>query len=183
MKVSREQMLENRGRILEAAARLFREKGFDGVSVSEVMKAAGLTHGGFYGHFSSKDELVAETMTYILDKDSGVGGNLSAFVDRYLSPEHRDNAGLGCPTAALAAEARHQDQLARAAIGTGLKAQIDRISRALPQGVTSDRRRAAIGTWAAMVGSMILARAVDDPALSEELLSETKAWIKERLET
>ena len=82
MKVSREQMAENRRRILDVASRLFREKGFDAVSVSEVMKAAGLTHGGFYGHFSSKDDLVAETVGYVLSNDEDGGGDLRAYLDQ-----------------------------------------------------------------------------------------------------
>ena len=84
MKVSREQMAENRRRILDVASRLFREKGFDAVSVSEVMKAAGLTHGGFYGHFSSKDDLVAETVGHVLSNDEDGGGDLRAYLDDYL---------------------------------------------------------------------------------------------------
>src|SRR3954453_19093755 len=88
MKVSREQMAQNRRRILDAASRLFRAKGFDAVSVAEVMKAAGLTHGGFYGHFASKDDLVAQTLGHVLAKDPGGGGDLRAYLDAYLSPMH-----------------------------------------------------------------------------------------------
>ncbi len=81
MKVSREQMVENRRQILDVASRLFREKGFDAVSVSEVMKAAGFTHGGFYGHFSSKDDLVAQTITHALEGQKSGGAGLRKFVD------------------------------------------------------------------------------------------------------
>ncbi|TKB51841.1 MAG: helix-turn-helix transcriptional regulator, partial [Mesorhizobium sp.] len=84
MKVSREQMAENRRRILEVASRLFRDKGFDAVSVAEVMKAAGLTHGGFYGHFNSKDDLIAQTLAHVLAADTGGGRGLRAYVDDYL---------------------------------------------------------------------------------------------------
>jgi TetR/AcrR family transcriptional repressor of nem operon len=177
MKVSREQMVENRRRILDAASRLFREKGFDAVSVAEVMKAAGLTHGGFYGHFSSKDDLVAQTLAHVLAVDAGGGGDLRAYLDTYLSPRHRDNAADGCPTAGLAADIRHQTAAARVAMTEGLRSQIDRISEALPGVKPADRRRAAIGSWAAMVGAVILARAIDDPALSDEVLEQTRAWI------
>nr|WP_294809689.1 TetR/AcrR family transcriptional regulator [uncultured Sphingomonas sp.] len=176
MKVSREQMAENRRRILDAAGRLFREKGFDSVSVAEVMKAAGLTHGGFYGHFASKDDLVAQTLAHVLAPSTG-GGDLRAYLDAYLSPEHRDNAADGCPTAGLAAAIRHQSAAAGAAMTAGLRSQIDRVGEALPQVRETDRRRAAIGSWAAMVGAVILARAVDDPALSNEILEQTRAWI------
>jgi TetR/AcrR family transcriptional repressor of nem operon len=177
MKVSREQMVENRRRILDVASRLFREKGFDAVSVAEVMKAAGLTHGGFYGHFSSKDDLVAQTLAHVLAGDAGGGGDLRAYLDAYLSPRHRDNAADGCPTAGLAADIRHQTAAARVAMTEGLRSQIDRISEALPGVSPADRRRVAIGSWAAMVGAVILARAIDDPALSDEVLEQTRAWI------
>src|SRR5687768_10140753 len=132
MKVSREQMAENRRRILDAASRLFRAKGFDSVSVAEVMKAAGLTHGGFYGHFSSKDDLIAQTLVHVLAGEAGRGGDFRTFVDAYLSLRHRDNAADGCPTAGLAADIRHQTPAARLAMTDGLRSQIDRISEALP---------------------------------------------------
>lgn len=177
MKVSREQMAENRRRILDAASRLFRERGFDAVSVSEVMKAAGLTHGGFYGHFSSKDDLVAQTLAHALAAASGEGGDFHRYLDTYLSPGHRDSPADGCPTAGLAAAIRHQTPAARSAMTEGLRSQIGRIEKELPASVPSDRRRAAIGSWAAMVGAVILARAIDDPVLSDEILEQTRAWI------
>lgn len=180
MKVSREQMAQNRRRILDVAGRLFRDKGFDAVSVAEVMKAAGLTHGGFYGHFNSKDDLIAQTLTHVLAADSSGGGDLRAYISSYLSPRHRDNAAGGCPTAGLAAAIRHQTPAARSAMTEGLRSQIDRIGEALPALDAADRRRVAIGSWSAMVGALILARSIDDPTLSNELLSETRAWIDER---
>lgn len=177
MKVSREQMAENRRRILEVASRLFRDKGFDAVSVAEVMKAAGLTHGGFYGHFASKDDLIAQTLVHALAVDTSGGGGFRAFVDAYLAPRHRDNCAGGCPTAGLAAAVRLQSPAARAAMTEGLRSQIDRIGKALPELEEADRRRAAIGSWAAMVGAVILSRATDDPALSDEILEQTREWV------
>jgi TetR/AcrR family transcriptional repressor of nem operon len=177
MKVSREQMAENRRRILDEASRLFRAKGFDAVGVAEVMKAAGLTHGGFYGHFTSKDDLIAQTLAHVIAAGGGGGGDLRAYVEAYLSRGHCDNAASGCPTAGLAADVRHQTPAARAAMTEGFRSRIDRISAALPEVDPADRRRAAIGSWAAMVGAVILARATDDPALSDEILEQTRAWI------
>ncbi|MER8467820.1 helix-turn-helix domain-containing protein [Mesorhizobium sp. M1396] len=177
MKVSREQMAENRRRILDAASRLFRDKGFDAVSVAEVMNAAGLTHGGFYGHFNSKDDLIAQTLAHVLAADSGVGGDLRAYVGSYLSPRHRDNCAGGCPTASLAAAIRHQAPAARSAMTEGLRSQIDRMGKALPELDAADGRRAAIGSFAAMVGAVILARAIDDPTFSDEVLEQTRAWV------
>lgn len=178
MKVSREQMAENRRRILDVASRLFKDKGFDAVSVAEVMKAAGMTHGGFYGHFSSKDDLVAQTLAHALAADSfDDGTTFSDFVRSYLAPRHRENPGNGCPTAGLAAAIRHQTPAAKAAMTEGLRAQIARIEDALPDKDGLDSHRAAIGSWAAMVGAVILARAVDDPELSDEVLAQTREWI------
>lgn len=180
MKVSREQMAENRRRILDVANRLFKDKGFEAVSVAEVMKAAGLTHGGFYGHFTSKDDLVAQTLAHALAADGFGDGAFSDFVRSYLAPRHRDNPGNGCPTAGLVAAIRHQTPAAKAVMTEGLRAQIARIEQALPDPGSPDARRAAMGSWAAMVGAVILARAVDDPQLSDEVLEQTRAWIDAR---
>lgn len=177
MKVSREQMAENRRRILDVASRLFKDKGFEAVSVAEVMKAAGLTHGGFYGHFSSKDELVAQTLAHALAADSAGDGAFRGFVRSYLAPRHRDNPASGCPTAGLAAAIRHQTPVAKAAMTEGLRAQIARIEKALLQQRSPGTRRAAIGSWAAMVGAVILSRAIDDSELSDEILEQTREWI------
>ncbi|CAN7506846.1 TetR/AcrR family transcriptional regulator [Caulobacter sp. LjRoot300] len=187
MRVSREQMQANRLRILDAASRLFREKGFDAVSVAEVMKAAGLTHGGFYGHFDSKDDLVARAIAHIFTvQEAGQGGGgqgggeLAGYLNAYLSPWHRDRIGEGCPTAALVADIRRQAAAARTAMTDGFRSQIDRVAAALPAGDPAQARRQAVGTWAAMVGAVVLARAIDDPVLSEEILDQTRSWIEEK---
>lgn len=181
MKVRREQMAEHRARILDAAGQLFREKGFEAVTVAEVMKAAGLTHGGFYGHFASKDDLVAQALAHALKESLGKTADPCAFIDDYLSARHRDNPGKGCPTAGLAAETRHEGAAAQAAMTAGLRQQIGDLSRALSGESDADRRRKAIGSWAAMVGAVILARAIDDPTFSDEVLNETRAWIDANL--
>jgi TetR/AcrR family transcriptional repressor of nem operon len=181
MKISRKHMAENRCKILDAASRLFRAKGFDAVSVSEVMKATGLTHGGFYGHFGSKDDLVTQTLDHVLALDVVGGDSLRAYLDIYLSPWHRDNAADGCPTAGLVADTRHQTAAARQAMTQGIRSQIDRISEALPGASVADRRRAGIGNLAAMVGAVILARTIVDPALSDEVLEKTRSWIDARI--
>lgn len=177
MRVSRDQMATNRVRILTEASRLFRKRGFDAVTVSEVMKAAGQTHGGFYSHFASKDDLVAQTIAFALDGEGDALPDLQGWIDVYLSPLHRDHAGEGCPTASLAGLMRQQTPEARAAMTKGLDAQIDRFARSLPAGDPAARRRDAIGRWSAMVGALVMARAVDDPTLADELLTSTRAWI------
>lgn len=180
MRVTREQMAQNRLRILDAASELFREKGFDTVTVAEVMNAAGLTHGGFYGHFNSKEDLVAKTIDHVFKVDSSAPFYLSDYVERYLSPLHRDNPSKGCPTAGMAAGTRHQSAAARHAMSDGTRAQIDRIASGI-KGEPAERRRLAIVSWAAMVGTMIIARGIEDQALSNELLSETRTWIDEAI--
>ncbi len=177
MKVSREKMAENRTRILEQAGRLFRAKGFEAVGVAEVMKAVGLTHGGFYGHFASKDDLIAESLSHMLETSLAGPGDFERFADAYLSQAHLANAATGCPTAALASETAHRDPASRAAMTAGLKMQLERMTGSAPGTDDAMARREAIGRWAAMVGAVILARACDDPVLASELLRETRAWI------
>lgn len=180
MRVSRKQVSENRRAIVEAAGRLFRERGFDAVTVAEIMKAAGLTHGGFYGYFASKEDLIAEAMADSLARAAVPSNGFAAFTAVYLSRLHRDNLASGCPTAALAAETARQTGGARAALTAGLKRQIDQLARVAPGADAAQRRRAAIGNWAAMVGALILARLSDDPALSDEVLDQTRSWLSER---
>jgi TetR/AcrR family transcriptional repressor of nem operon len=177
MRVTQEQMRENRRRILAEAGRLFREKGYEAVGVAEVMRAAGLTHGGFYGHFASKEDLLAQAIKHAAAEKSGSGTSLPAFLAAYLSPSHRDDVAGGCPMAALAADIRLRPALARSAMTDGIRSSIAGVEATLPQSVTTTPRREAVGTYAAMLGALILARAVDDPALSDEILAETRAWI------
>lgn len=178
MKVGREQVAENRRIILEAAGRLFRDRGFAAVTVAEVMREAGLTHGGFYGYFPSKDDLIAAVLAELVVAPAPEIVGLGPYAERYLSPEHRDDRAGGCPVAALGAETIRQSPQARAAMTEGLRRQIDRLGRGAAGADAAARRQAAIGGWAAMVGAMILARMSDDPALSDDVLAETSAWIR-----
>lgn len=179
MRVTREQMAEHRRKILDAAGKLFRAKGFEAVTVADVMQAAGLTHGGFYGHFKSKDDLIAETLAQAVQPAEGEV-DLAAFTKRYLSPRHRDDFAGGCSTAGLGAETIRQAPAARAAMTAGLRATIERLSRGVEGEAEAARRRIAIGSWSAMVGALVLARMSDDLELSDEILSETRAWLEER---
>jgi TetR/AcrR family transcriptional regulator, transcriptional repressor for nem operon len=177
MKVSREQVAENRRTILEVSGRLFRQRGYESVTVAEVMQAAGLTHGGFYGYFKSKEDLIAQALAAALAGSAAPPADPAAYAAGYLTQAHRDDRAGGCPFAALATETVRQPAEARAAMTVGLKRQIERLSANAPGADAAEKRRAAIGGWAAMVGAMILARVSDDPALSDELLAETRAWI------
>ncbi len=179
MKVSREQVAENREKILEAAARLFRARGYDAVTVAEVMQAAGLTHGGFYGYFDSKDDLIARTLARALapPPDASPKLDLSSYAATYLTPTHRDDLAGGCTFAALGAETVRHTAEARGAMTDGLRQHIERLSRGASGKTQAKSRRAAIGSWSAMVGAMIIARLIDDPRLSDDVLEQTRAWI------
>ncbi|HEX4327189.1 MAG TPA: TetR/AcrR family transcriptional regulator [Burkholderiales bacterium] len=179
MKVSREQCAENRERILAMASGLFRERGFDGVGIADIMNAAGLTHGGFYRHFASKDDLAAQTCQLAMEGtaekwssllDSQPQAPLQALLAHYLSEAHRDGLARGCMFAALSGDAARQEHGVRKAFGDGLDVLLDMLGKTMPERSRQARRRKAIAAMAEMVGAVILARAVDDPALSKEIL-------------
>src|SRR5258708_7599714 len=179
MKVSREQVAKNRQQIIEVASKLFREKGFDGIGVADIMHSAGLTHGAFYGHFASKDDLAAQasagafsvTVGALEASESGSGDQLEAFVASYLSPRHRDDMGGGCVLAALGSDAGRQRGAVRSAFTEGLRATIPRLMRIAPGRSQEAQRQKALATLAGLVGALTLARAVDDPELSGEILN------------
>jgi TetR/AcrR family transcriptional regulator, transcriptional repressor for nem operon len=179
MRVTREQAAANRERIIETAGALFRAKGFDGIGVADIMKAADLTHGGFYGHFDSKDDLVAEASRRSMVRATNnwravvaeAGGKpFAALLKHYLSPRHRDDPGRGCAFAALSGDAARCGKEVRRAFAEGLEPLIDILAKSLPAGSAATRRRKAVAAMAELVGALALARAVDDPALSDEIL-------------
>ncbi|CAN7303866.1 TetR/AcrR family transcriptional regulator [Ensifer sp. ENS07] len=180
MRVSRKQVEENKKTILEAAGQLFRERGFESVTVTDVMKAAGLTHGGFYGYFKSKEDLIAQTLAGLQGETEPLTVDLASVARRYLSPEHRDDFGHGCPLAALASEVSRQPGSARSEMTDVLKRQFARFGKVAPGTDEHEKRRAAIGSSAAMIGALILARMTDDPDLSTEILDETRVWLSDR---
>ena len=176
MRVTKEQIAEHRQRILDAAGRLFRERGFEGVTVAEVMQAAGLTHGGFYGHFKSKDDLIAETLASIHTVHPD-GATLADYAAGYLSEGHRDEFAGGCSFAALGSDTIRQSPAARTAMTERLHRQIDRLTALAPGKTEAEKRRAAVAGWSAMVGALVLSRISNDPKLSSELLADTTDWI------
>jgi TetR/AcrR family transcriptional repressor of nem operon len=184
MRVSREQVAVNRQKILDVASQLFRERGFDSVTVADVMSAAGFTHGGFYSYFESKEDLIAEALAHVVAHSKPSDDDLATYAARYLSPKHRDNPARGCPIAALGCETARQSPEARAALSKGIQARIDRFAENMSNaGMDSEAaRRTAIGSIAAMVGAVILARLTDDEAFSHDLLEETRVWIAEKAE-
>ena len=158
-------------RIVKEASRLFRERGFENVSVGEVMQAAGLTHGAFYAHFGSKEELEAAAVAYGQKvslgrvQRSNSEKSKESFADRYLSRWHRDNPGDGCTMAALAQEVARSTPQLKAAFEQGLE-------NILP--AKRGDRKEAIFQVAAMIGGVVLARAVNDPQLSDEILRSVR---------
>ncbi len=180
MRVSREQMAENREKIITTAAKLFREKGFDGIGVVDLMKAAGLTHGGFYGHFESKEDLMAQACERAVDEllQAGETRRLDskdspyiAFLKNYLSIGHRDQPGAGCLMAALGAEAARQNPRVRSAFTQSAKRLFAALMEIIPATNKKKARENALLTLSMLVGAQTIARALDDEEISQEVLA------------
>jgi TetR/AcrR family transcriptional repressor of nem operon len=177
MKVTKEQTQANRRRIVEQAAELFRDRGFEGIGVADLMKASGLTHGGFYRHFASKDDLAAEALGLAYEQfaQESEGKTITALLERYISSGHRDNLTRGCPTSTLGGDAMRQPDAVREVFAQGVITWLDMIGDALgdePDTSSRDRRAKAIDLAARAVGAIILARAsAADPQLSDEILA------------
>lgn len=176
MRVTREKAAENRARIVETAARLFRDKGFDGVGLDAIMKEAGLTHGGFYGHFTSKEDLAAEAVARAVEQGAGWQSrytNIADFVSDYLSESHFADRANGCVLAALGGDVARRGGGVRAGVTSFVRTALEQLA-GLFRGTAAARRRRAITTLAGVVGAMTLARAVEDPGLSDEILSAAR---------
>jgi TetR/AcrR family transcriptional repressor of nem operon len=167
-------------RVVETAARAFRADGVAGTSIPVLMEQVGLTHGTFYTHFDSKDALVAEayargiseTVDGLLKRAEGAppGHELNAVIDHYLSAEHRDDPAGGCVLPALAGEVRREPAAVRHVFTEEVTHYFDRLARLLPDRDTQARTDHELILASGMVGAVLLARAVDDPALSDRIL-------------
>lgn len=175
-----------REQIVEAAARAFREEGVAGVGIGELMGRAGLTHGGFYAHFPSKDALVAEACSHAVEESwaqmqalmeqAPPGEELATFIRAYVSRRHRDDPGAGCMMPSLGAEMTRQEPVVRAAFTAQIRRVMENIEALLPP--SADREERAISLATGMAGAVLLARAVDDPALSDRILKTCRGfWI------
>ena len=167
-----------RRRMIETSGRRFKRDGFDGAGISTLVSDAGLTNGAFYGHFESKGDLiatvVAEEMAAQVKRIEALPVGLASvesFVRAYLSPEHRDDPGSGCPSAALLDEIARQDLSTRQAYTDGARALIAAITRLLTAGESVDAQERSIGLYTLLVSSLQLARAVTDPDLSDQILA------------
>jgi len=173
-------------RIVRIAAQRFREKGVDGIGVADLMKEAGLTVGGFYKHFGSRDDLVAEAVdsafgmseAYYDGKASADEKNTFAhMVEDYLSQFHRDNPGTGCAVSALIGDIPRCGEKTRSLCTEQIRRNFDAIAGLLAEGSASSRRAQAILAYCAMIGAMGLSRAVSDEALSLEILETVEKFL------
>ena len=167
-------------RIVKTAARAIRRSGYDGTSVADIMKEAGLTHGGFYAHFASREAMLAEAADRAGAEAVATSAHIAAaapaelalksLLQAYLSKEHVNSPEMGCPVAALGSEMPRQAPEVRRAATHRIKEMIDVIARQLPDWGQPGAHEHALVTAVTMVGAMVMARAVDDPKLSGALL-------------
>ena len=170
-------------RIVRAAAKAIRRSGYDGTGVADIMKEAGLTHGAFYAHFASREAMLAEAADRAGAESNAVAArviatappeqSLQALLQVYLSQEHLDGIETGCPIAALASEMPRQSPEVRRAATLRIKEMIDLVARQFPDWGQPSAHERALVTVATMVGALMMARAVDDPALSDAFCRAT----------
>jgi len=184
---SKAQKTRTHKRIVSIASKRFREKGLAGFGIAELMKEAGLTVGGFYKHFDSRDDLVAEAVSSAFGgwkrrvdaaKAGGPSVSLAKLIDDYLNEAHRDNPGTGCAFSALAAEIGRSHERTRALTTEQVRNDIQLIAGLIPDNEPHAARAQAILTFSALVGAMSLARAVSDEALSREILKTVAERLK-----
>ncbi len=187
MRYPKEHKSRTRQRIVETAAKAFRAKGLDGVGVSDLMAEAGLTHGGFYAHFDSKEALIEAACRHGIEatidtldfraRAAPPGEGLRTLVRAYLSRSHRDDAARGCIMPSLAGEIARREPTTRQVVTEQLRRLVDVIARHLPDLDAAARERRALAVAASLVGAIALARAVDDAAVSDAILEATRAFV------
>jgi TetR/AcrR family transcriptional repressor of nem operon len=191
MRYSEAHKSETHRRIVGIASRALREKGPERLAVAEIMRAAGLTHGGFYAHFRSKDALLAEAIRGAFE---GLKRNLhrltdglpprhalATFIDFYVSAAHRDNRGQGCPIVALNSDLPRQSKNFRAAFDAGVSQLLETLAQWIAGRGFAEPEKLAASIFSAMAGAVALSRTVSDKGLSDELLASARENIKARL--
>jgi TetR/AcrR family transcriptional repressor of nem operon len=181
MRYSREHKQETHTRIVKKAAVLLREKGAHGVGVADLMKEAGLTHGGFYAHFDSREALVIEAFAYAMDRSTERWRQIAAqtppdkrlamIVDSYLTAVHRDDPGHGCAVPALGAEIVRESPKTRKAFATKLDQMLDMVAEQMGDVPRKTARKQAMAMLATMAGTLLLARIAGNGELSDEILA------------
>jgi TetR/AcrR family transcriptional repressor of nem operon len=190
MRVSRTQAEENRQTVINTASRLFREHGFDGIGLKDLMKEAGLTQGAFYKQFASKEDLAVQASGRALENaferwSAVMAANpkdpLGAVMALYLSMEHRGERMDGCPVVALGSDAARQGSDVRASFEAGIRAYLDVLGRLIADvdGKGPRSKRKAMGVLATMVGALTLSRAVNDPDLARTILDAAVKQVRE----
>jgi TetR/AcrR family transcriptional repressor of nem operon len=190
MRISKEKAADNRAALIRAASKLFRERGIDGVGVAEISKEAGLTHGALYAHFRSKEELALEALSYGLDQansrmfSSTVDGmpDLARFLDRYLSPESRDDYGDRCAMAASASEIGRQDREISVRFTEGYMVMVRAFERQIAvNDPDCDALARAMAVVATLIGTLAVARgaAKGNPAVSDLVLQASRRMVDE----
>lgn len=192
-RVSRKEADQHREDVLNAASRLFLEHGIDGVSVPAVMAEAGLTHGGFYGHFDSKEALVAEACERAFKERSAIydgiyernGADKKAarveFIKRYTTKAHRDAIGLGCPAAAMCGDMAREEPKGqiRTAFAAGFNAMVERLTPILSKKKKAAAREDALAQIAMLVGAVVLSRSMKGSPVSEEIIQSVRSALLE----
>jgi len=180
MKVSRAKSIENRELVLDTAAQMFKEYGFDGIGVADLMKSAGLTVGGFYKNFESKEDLIAQSCERACAKsvkrweehiaNPEIPDPLKRIASSYLSDKNRDDLSKTCLFSALAPEAPRHDQVVKDVFAEGLESSLQVLTKIVPGESEAERRANAIAIFAQWLGSLILSRAAAGNSLSDEIL-------------
>ncbi|MCK1267606.1 MULTISPECIES: TetR/AcrR family transcriptional regulator [unclassified Bradyrhizobium] len=187
MRVSRVQAAENRKTVINVASRLFRERGFDGIGLKDLMEGAGLTQGAFYKQFASKEDLAVEASRRALESASGRWSDaaaqnpddpLSAVIGFYLSGDHRGEKMDGCPIVALGSDAARQGPEVKAEFEAGIKAHLDVLDRFLAGAGDEASRSKAMAILATMVGAVTLSRVINDPDLAQAVLDAAAKQVR-----
>ena len=190
MRYSKEHKFQTHARIVKRASVRLREKGAHGIGVADLMKEAGLTHGGFYAHFDSRDALMIEAFTHAMDRSTehwrkqsegtSAEKRLSAIVNSYLSAEHRDNPGQGCAVPALAAEIARESAKTRKAFAGRMQQMVEMLAKQFQGAPPKAARKQAMATLATMMGSLVMARVAGNGEFSDEILKSGRDAILER---
>lgn len=191
MRYDAEHKAKTRALVLKEAGRAIRAEGPDRLGVAAIMSRAGLTHGGFYAHFESKDALVAEAVAEAFSdghrmferstRSPSANGALAGYITNYLSPRHRDAPALGCPLPALAGDLSRLPHTSREGFGRGVADLTNRIAALLEAAGIADPPATAASVLSEMVGALALSRAVPDPAESERVLASSRNSLFNRL--
>src|SRR6195952_4757708 len=190
MRYSREHKLETHDRIVKKASVRLREKGAHGIGVADLMKEAGLTHGGFYAHFDSREALVIEAFAYAMDRanerwrkvaeQTPPEKRLASIVESYLTPVHRDDPGHGCAVPTLGAEIARESPKTRKAFAVRLEQMVDMLADQIPDLPRKAARKQAMASLATMMGTLVLARIAGSGEFSDDILGAGRDAVLDR---